>query len=313
MILNSSADSFISYQNLFSLASKAIRERILSIEKIEVGVMTHKYIIRTYVNEFYIIRFYPNSIKSVINFEPDLLIKARKVGALVPEVIYDSKGAQSEYAYIIYKMLDGFSLSRILNGKYVLSETLIYDIFSNISSLHKIEFEKYGPLKDSSTGYYDSWMDFINEVFDLNINYIKVLYENIDKRNRVLRFIDKCKSELSVKMISPCLIWNDISLDNIIVDEKGLSGFVDFDSAASGDSLMPLGYLYARQGESLFFKKLFKIYRNQAHFSFDIVKLYAIFRVLRISKYQSEPLPNGQIREKLNLVFPGAFQIMNSL
>jgi aminoglycoside phosphotransferase (APT) family kinase protein len=310
--LSPKTDIFISHQKLTSIANGAIGEGVFDIKRIEVGVMTHKYSLISREHERYIIRFYPSSIKNTINFEPDLLIKAHKIGALVPEVICDSRGREDGYDYVIYRMLDGISLSESIRKGGVLNNELISSIFDNIHALNKVEVEKFGPLENGSAGFYDDWMSFVDEIIETSIGYIASLSGNARTTRNVIQFIKEFRNELSHETIKPCLIWNDISLDNIIVDKGSLSGFVDFDSAASGDSLMPLGYLYARQGESIFFKRLLDMYQKENNFSFDMMKFYAILRVMRISKYQSEPLPNGQAREKIDSVFPGALQIIKS-
>ncbi|GAA4033334.1 hypothetical protein GCM10022409_17050 [Hymenobacter glaciei] len=312
--MKNESEMFIANGKLMMLASAALRTSIISAEKIAMGAMTHKYTLIASNNTEYIIRFYPKNLSYIINYEPDLFKLAERENALVPEVVYDSRKTSSKYDFIIYKKLQGQPLSSVLNEMPlpVLNE-ITTQIFKNITVLHGIQFIGFGALIDSSTGANDNWTAFLNNNIKEGIKNISNLNISTNKITKVIEFLHEIKFILTQRRTSPMFLWSDISPENIIINKNKLSGFIDFDAVMSGDIAMEAGYLYAREMNSVFCDKLLNKYIKLGAVSFEIIQFYSIIRLLRISKYLSQPLPNGKPRDNPRDIFPGSFASIDSL
>jgi aminoglycoside phosphotransferase (APT) family kinase protein len=101
------------------------------------------------------------------------------------------------------------------------------------------------------------------------------------------------------------IVWSDMSQENIIIRNKELAGFIDFEGCFYGDQLLSLGYLFAREGESDFFTHIEKQLRSYINTEKRYIYFYAFLRLLRISQYLSQPLPAGRKRTPVLEYFKG--------
>lgn len=273
----------------------------ISILPINIGVMTHKFEFAI-DNQIYIIRIYPEERKYIAKKEFNIVNLAYKNNCSVPEVCFSNE--YKDMTYLIYKKIPGVNLSQcfhtLTNEE---KEILFNEIATNYHKLSTIPFTHFGDImKNETLGI--SWKIFVKNTISENIKYLynNKVFEGLTEENIYRKFhkiFDK-------KIYNSSLVWVDFSQENIIVNNKVLSGFIDFESCMAGDPIMGLGYLFAREGNSEFYLKIKKHFLKLFHFDNEIISFYSFIRILRILKYSNQCLPNGQIREEITDYFKGA-------
>jgi aminoglycoside phosphotransferase (APT) family kinase protein len=273
----------------------------LAVVKLEHGSMAFIYEIIAGESSF-IFKAYPVSRQSVAKKEFDVLKQAGQSPVKIPKLI--ANGVTDDFSYIIYEKIPGESLNFGLLGdknKQIISQ----QIADNLFQISKIPFrsEGFGSLTEDEPAY-DSWKDFL-------IKNIASGLENLEKFDSghtfPLNVIERFMYDFlnSYKENSCGLVWSDFSQENIIVADNNLTGFIDFEGCFYGDPMLSLGYLYAKEGDSEFFRYIKAAMKSLIEIPNSTVYFYALLRLLRISKYLSEPLPGGHTREPILNYFKG--------
>lgn len=289
----------------------------LKVEYILQGVMNAKYKV-SYPGENYLIRFYLINGAEKIKSEPGLMQRFYRAGAKVPEVVFVSSDHVNYYGeeipFIIYKWVDGKSLSFYLNNKIELNiDQALNQINNNLSIISAIELNGFGEIKSSYQANFPSFQKFLFETIESEFPFVK---ENnkfaFVNKNELRTFLMSYASMVNEKT-KPNFIWTDISFDNIIMDNGNLEAFIDFEHSISGDKTMTIGYFFSRYGNSPIFDKFLKIY-YQAKLPNSLEEtliFYSLFRLLRIVRYLKTDLPSGKKRDDIFDVFPGIRKSLN--
>ena len=256
----------------------------------------------------YILKVYPLSRSAVAAKEYAVLKKIKRLPLKAPKV--QATGSYEGFAYIIYKKIPGepldFNLLSAEDQKGIAGQVAL-----NIKQLSEVKFDCFGSLTEYEDTF-SSWKEFliqqvnsgvedlrkVNLDFDFQINHLE---------NFLLEYFRNYRE-------SPCgLVWSDFNEGNILVSNNQLTGFIDFEGCFYGDPQLSLGYLFAKEGDSA----LFQIIRDEMQLFMKItdesVYFYALLRLLRISKYLMEPMPNGQERDPLFDHFKGIKEVINRI
>ena len=290
-----------------------------SFRKVEQGVMTEKYVVTGLdesLNEGkFVVRIFPKGRENVLNFEPSVIKEAFRQGVKVPELAGSSlEHSIDDLNYIIYKYLPGRPLSEVY-GQMGKDEkaNLIKEIVGNLIMLSNVECNKYGPLVTELNGKYESWKTFLFESLSTGKPFLE---KHSELNNKLISMFDSTfTNEENESEVKKGLVWLDFHPENIIVnDSNKLEGFIDFEEIVSGDLKMSLGYLYAREGSSIFFQDVFREYSK----TYDAIQLkdiegYAFIRLCRIAPYLKLDLPSGKKRDSLFTVFKGIKELNSKI
>lgn len=285
-------------KNIFYKIFDSYPNEITYINK---GVMNHKFKI-TYKDNDYVIRQFIIDKHIKIHYEPLILKKLKEIGVNVPVYITSSLELQdNNFHYIIYEWINGNDLTDYVKVK---NQNLIANnIFSNLKRLEEYSFNDYGEIGKQR---FRTWSDFLKTSLYDGFFYLKknpqLNWVNYDK---LALFIESALSKLDNRNIDSKFIWADISLDNIIIDSNLNTHFIDFEHSFSGDFLTTLSYFYTKNCNNEIFKKLFNFYNENNEIDDDLFRLYCILRLMRISKYIDNKLPNNTQRSSIGHIFPG--------
>ncbi|MBR9910434.1 MAG: aminoglycoside phosphotransferase family protein [Gammaproteobacteria bacterium] len=298
------------------IVSQMLGGKVDSVEIIRQGLMTFKFLVELESGQRVIVRFYPFRRASVVNQEPDLLVRCHRAGIPVPRVIGDSRtGPSSELAYVVYYMIDGTPLLEHLASCNSGQQSLLAaDLAQQLFNLKTIEFEGCGELSNGHKALDSTWAMFVENSIRDGIQAIQehsLLDEiMVEKLQRIVDqgFLDPGQSMHS-------LVWGDINFENIIVDSNSrLAGLIDFESCMSGDPLATLGYCFAVHGTSSFFSTLLNAWPEPLGANNkELVYFYAILRALRLARYAHLPLPTGYARDPITQIFPGMVPALEQL
>ncbi|GAB3897378.1 hypothetical protein GCM10028803_15810 [Larkinella knui] len=284
------------------------------IEPIQMGVMTYKYLIKEKDRGEYIIRFYPDNLQRVINFEPQIIKRFYLLGAKVPKILSDSQGKKVKYNYILYKKLSGDPLIKSIDNLPLDSlKLIISSLCDNLAIMRRLNFKGFGPLISDIYGQHPTWKSYIESSIKEGVENLHFLRLGNFTNEKIKQYVNSNICSITKLMSEPKLVWTDINPDNIIVNDRQLSGIIDFDGVISGNPIMEIGYLYCRQGNSNFFKYYLEKCKYDVEIRQEIVYFFTIFRVLQIAKYWQFPLPTGLKRDPLENVFPGFIDVINKI
>ena len=289
---------------------------VTRIKKLPHGMSTFKFSVRSTSGASFIVRFYPRCRSRVVEYEPDLLRRASEAGAKVPEVVADSRtGPEAELGYMIYVMIPGVALSqRYAHLTPRRQEKIAAQIVQSMLSLEQVKMAGYGELVDGCRASCTSWPEFVQTTFAEGLRAVRKNRLLPGEAIRDLEWI-AAASKGWLTRVPPKLVWADVSLGNVIVNDKDeFGGLIDFEGALSADRLLSLGYCRARYDEGRFYKTLVQAWpeplgENRRR----RVELYAILRALRLAPFAHEPLPTGHRRDALGSIFPGMGRAMRYL
>lgn len=298
------------------LVTEIVNLPVHRVERLSMGVSTHTFSVLCSSGTKYVVRFYPPTRFRVVEYEPDLLRRCKQTGAKVPEVITDSRiGPVAELPYMVYKMIEGVPLSQ----RYGLvspyrQEGIGRQLVESLKILHEIKFAGFGELIDSRRARWGSWKEFVGRSIAeglMSVRQHRLLPSKmLDDLARVNEQLERFLVE-----VSPGLIWGDIGMDNIILDDQDrLAGLIDFEGALSGENLVSLGYCKAKYGGDRFYETILRAWPEPLDENKrKRIELYAILRALRVAPFAHEALPTGYQRAPLATIFPNLQLALNLL
>lgn len=278
-------------------------------ECVDRGMMTFKYRVRTLSGDDVMVRFYPAGRASVVDQEPDLLIRCRQAGLPVPELIGDSRtGPSAPLAYVAYRRILGETLAdrlpRLQDGQ---RHRLARGLVGLLRRLEDISLKGAGELLSGEAAHDVAWTAFVGQCMQAGLESVKRHALLPPSLTVVLeRVLGKSPPEFTRP--TGRLVWGDINFENILVNDEGtVSGLIDFEGCLSGDPLATLGYCKAVHGLNPFFEKLIDVWSAEVETEPDLVGVawYALLRAMRLARYAHVALPTGRARDPLIRIVPG--------
>jgi aminoglycoside phosphotransferase (APT) family kinase protein len=291
---------------------------VRSSRSIDRGVMTFKCVVETERNERFIVRFYPPRRATVVDQEPDLLLRCQRAGFPVPRVIADSRtGPQADLAYVVYPMIEGETLAdRLPQLSTTQTQLLARELATLLHRMQSVDFEGSGELCNGLAARDRSWPAFVRESFAIGVDVVRrtalVDAQVVELLTAAAERAQSCQFPEASR-----LVWGDINFDNVLVNANAngqVTGLLDFESCLSGEPLATLGYCLAAHGDQAFCRALLQAWPERLDESQqERVILYAILRVLRLARYAHLPLPTGYARDPIVVIFPGLLPALSML
>jgi aminoglycoside phosphotransferase (APT) family kinase protein len=278
------------------------------VDEISLGVMTYKFAVKLPNGECYVLRFYPRSRESVVEYEPDLLRRCYDAGLGTPQVVIDSRtGPRAEMNYVVYHMIRGMPLAQRLSS--LSSEDLGHiarDVIHRLQGLAQIPVLGYGDLVAADRARFDSLPDFFARSFAQGLKTAE------DNRLWPRETIESLRTiaggpGTSTQENRVALTWGDLSAENILIHPNNeVAGLVDFEGVIAANRLLNLGYAYARYYQSAFFDALARAWPDPLHKSqWHSIYFYCVLRAVRLAQFAAEPLPTGHSRTTIEDLLPG--------
>jgi fructosamine-3-kinase len=287
------------------IAASVIQEKVIDIKTVYAGGMNFVFEL-VLEQRSLIIKVYPPARIHSATAEYKILVAAKAAGVIVPEAI--KCGTEKDFGYLIYPTVTGINLDFDALGeteKHHISQSII----GNISLLGNVSFEYFGSVTDDESKF-SIWSDFLIDCIETGVKALASGGHLAgEELNTITRYMTTHRL-LSVPC-QPRLVWGDPKSENILVDNNHLAALLDFESCFSGDPLLSLGYLFAREGDSTLYKELSAKFNELNPFSDDDIYFYALLRLMRISKYLNTVLPTGKKRLPVLTYFPGIQESLN--
>jgi aminoglycoside phosphotransferase (APT) family kinase protein len=282
--------------------------RVETVDRLDRGVMTYKYITTLGTGDSWIVRFYPPSREWVSYYEADVLRRCASIDVPVPHVIADARtGPAASLPYLVYRFIPGVPLStRYGHLSSEDHDRIALTLADWLPRLHQLACGGFGDLIDGQTAACVTWRSFLE-------HSVRTGLDSVRRDARVkpgrLAAIERLSFEVTATVEEPAagLVWSDVSLENILVDESGrIIGLIDFESMLSGDPTLSLGYCFAAYGQHEFLKSLMRAWPGAGEVAPERIQQYAMLRWLRLVRFANEPLPTRAPRLPAGRVLPGA-------
>lgn len=296
-----------------SRAARTIIERLVGktptrVLRLRSGVMNIKFVAKLADGRRFVVRFYPATRATVVEYEPDLIRVLRARGLPVADVISDSRsGPSAPLAYIVYSMIPGapFRGRRASLGR-VHSRCVAAEVSSFLAALADVPVRGWGDLSSSGSARFESWRAFLECSFDDGL-HAAASHRSLPRE--LLANLERIRVRLDVIQPPPTprLAWGDLRTDNVIVSEEGrLAGVVDFEGVVAAEPALNLGYSFAAYGAGGFTSDLARSWSSDgSNLDEARIWLYAVLRGIRIAPYAHMSLPAGARRRPVDSAFPG--------
>lgn len=297
------------------IVAELLGEPVHVVEWLRRGMMTFKCRVRTERDDV-IVRFYPSSRSTLVDQEPDLLLRCRREGLPVPQLIGDSRtGPCAPFNYIVYHRIEGETLAdRLPSFDCARRVAVAKDFARHLCHFQDLTFDGAGDLISCTAAHDISWESFVDDAMCcgmLSIRRNNLLEPTLaDDLERVIRGGAPAQIRATRR-----LVWGDINFGNIIVSEDGrVAGLIDFEGCLSGDPLATIGYAAAVHGTDRFFMLLRQTLAIPLSEEVDdMVAWYALLRALRLAIYAHLPLPTGRRRDPFINIVPGIVPALRRL
>ena len=149
---------------------------------------------------------------------------------------------------------DFFAISEKCHGttlidEHVTSPEIVFSLFDallRIKAFNTKELKGWGLMNENFEGAYNSWEDWLLSFHNHKMDYTLQqlvndgLLESMLHKvalNRIKQLLPFCKTE-------KYLVHGDAGFDNVLCDEKEITGVIDWGEAALGDFLYDIAYLF---------------------------------------------------------------------
>jgi len=269
------------------------------------GGMNYIYAV-TVLNQDFMLKVYPASRAYIADFEYKMLLNSYNNDIKVPKPV--GSGLFKSFGFLIYHYVPGSDLQfeQLTTDQKLGFST---DLIKNLIKFSELPAPFFGTVTEEDIRY-ATWNSFLR-------NTIKMGTENLKSSGVIsLKLVDSISQFL--KSYQPnCsyygMAWGDLKSENIIAKEGKLAAILDLESCFYGDPLISLGYLYAREGPSSFYKSAAESFGSFLPYTIEDIYYYALIRLLRISRYLKKPLPTGKTRDPISNYFKGINTLINDI
>lgn len=234
------------------------KDEIISVKPVDEGCRTSNYIIYSTDNKKYLLKIFFSDDQQYRKECEILSILKDKI--CVQEICkFDKSNLINDKYYVIYKYIEGVTLSKSLNNGDMTNEYIIRDAANILANIHKKRF--------SSVGFLNDELEVYHKLPPLNKWYEQFITDKVEKRlgKDIIQKIRKVINENIEDLLSldndPRLVHGDFQGTNILVDHNKITGIIDWEFAMAGHPLADIGQLF--RYEEYFNKQLISIFEDE--------------------------------------------------
>lgn len=227
---------------------------------IETGLESNVYSVKDHYGQSLILKKHKSTCRQNYLFEVYAYERLGELGALVPTVVR----ASSEE--ILMTRLSGNEMDDQL--ELYGDEQLFIEIAQNLALSSKLKFQGFGlavQKGDSFVGKNSTWAEFLSTAEQL-FKSPHILESGLDK-NWVTKLKKIWKAQKpNMALEQGVLVHGDFAMSSIFVNDRSLSGIIDFGDAFIGDPLMDIAYFRFKEitknyGQDIY-QRLLRHYAN---------------------------------------------------
>lgn len=272
---------------------------ILNIVLLNEGCRTTNYMVSSKNNKKYLLKVFYEDNEEYKNDIP--LFNMLKKYIPVQEIY--KTGLINEKKYIIYKYIDGNTISQYVNEGNKITKEIVESVAGVLGRIHNIKFKKMGSLDDNLCIHNE--LGPIVKLYDKYINENVILRLGIENINKINQIINKYKEVLSLLDYDSRLIHGDFQGTNIIINNESVAAIIDWEFCMAGSPLIDIGQFF--RYEEYFNSELINAFENKYKMScdyelfdnwYDICKVIDLLSLIQLMS-RDEEMPNkyNQIKE----------------
>ena len=249
----------INAETVYSLVREIIKkDDIVDIEQAQEGCRTSNYIISDINNHKYVLKIFSDE-EHQYKKECRILNMLKNEIPVQDILKFDRSISIGNRYYIIYKYIEGITLSQSLSAGQMISEKIVKQAASILAQIHKFRFEEAGFLDDN--------LLITNKLKPLNEWYEKFITSKVENRigkecvKSIRSLIKKYEEDLLKLDCDIRLVHGDFQGTNILVHNDEINGIIDWEFAMAGHPLSDIGQFF--RYEEYFNEKLIYIFENE--------------------------------------------------
>lgn len=231
-------------EEVMKAASHAVREKLLNLEDpINQGSVNLVCPFTTVTGKQGVIRVHPPQVKNEYFYVESCAMKLAKDNGVVTAdtVLVDDSRDIVPFDYMVMTKVPGEVLRPLVERNPLRHPEYLKQIGQNLGKLHRIKTNGYGFFSNDQAragvlcGIKESNQEHFLSAINLDEEYHLTNKSLFDKTivQKSIKLI-RSKSDL-VECKQPTLVHNDIADWNTVVDEKHVTGILDWDECFSGD------------------------------------------------------------------------------
>lgn len=214
-------------------------------------------------------------------------------GIPVPKIIFYNE------SLLIESYIDGVDLDDLKTSKENF-EAIYFKIGQLMKVMHSIKGQNFGPVnKEKLIGEKSTQKEFIYSWLPPEIDSLeKTDYYSKKDLSKIKDFFESNKYILSTK--ESVLLHSDIADQNIIIQERGISGIIDFGDLSTGPAMQDFAFMYIDHFGDYKFEKLLEGYGKH---NLKEIRFYAFCWMLWLIGSKIEKKEFDKKYERMNKLF----------
>jgi len=253
------------FQNKFA-------EKVINIKDCSNGVEQIVKIIETN-KEKYIIKF-PKKGNELMIFKEAFVCKMLNKESFAPKIIFKEKD------YLIESFIKGEALYRL---KYQKNNKKIYRSLGKlIKTIHNVKMRGFGELQINEKGKYAKFSNYVKFFIKKEMPFLrKTMLFSEKEEVRILKYI---KAGIKyIEQTESSLLHGDLIDGNVLVENKKISGIIDFGDAGCGPCSYDLAKIYIEKDGNIF-SEVMKGY-GKNNINMKEIKYFAVFHLMYMIPY----------------------------
>lgn len=257
---------------------KPIKRSVL----LETGVSNEVYEMTNEDGEEFICRIAKNKPHNRFGEEKWALDRARDVGAPVPQVLTITREEinGATYDICLESKIPGKALYEIHDLSKEERSGLLASTGEVLSMIHSIPVNGFGKFDTEGKGEFSSIQEILHDPYIEKEELLKIAQElglNIDTIKKAYDIMGS--GSASYPETHPSLIHGDFTPKHILVDNKKVTGVIDFENAMGGDPVMDLAHWHFFFKDQLNVEEIIKGYKKKEDISTDFDRIFNLWRV----------------------------------
>lgn len=292
------------------IVNRAVASKIKLKEKIVKGESNEVYSITTESGQELIIRISRNNNTKRLEAEKWALDKCNKLDSIpTPEVFLVDKinlNSTESIVVSVESKLKGVPMGEIKNLSLEEKNQLIFQAGKILSEIHSIEVDGFGPLDKNGKGTFTSIKEILTDDY-INKEKILKISKNIGLDNGVIlkafEILEKGVSNYPATKSK--LVHCDFSPNHILIDNKKITGIIDFELVEGSDPIRDLARWQFFFEQSYPVQNLMDGYANKDIFTENFNEIFNFWKihlgVMQLAYYTEENNSLGLFHTKEQL------------
>ncbi len=255
---------------------------VVEKKKIEKGVANEVYLIKNKSGQEFISRISLNKDNNRFEEEKWSIEQCKDAGVPVPEVLLTDKIDIKDKIYniCIESKLPGVALYEEYNLTEEEKNKILNQVGQILSQIHSVPIDGFGKFDKNGKGEFSSVEDILKDPYIRDEKMLNIAKEiSLDEEiiKKALEIV-KNGSALCSK-VKPKLVHNDFVPKHILIENKEITGIIDFEIAVGGDPVIDLARWHILHQNIYNVEEIIKGYENQEVFQGNYDKRFNLWRI----------------------------------